>query len=646
MLQIIRDRAQGLIVWTIVGLIIITFALFGLGSYLSGSTAKGIASVDGKDIKQDDFQRAYRNYQDRLRQMLGASYRADMFDAAMVKKEVLKGLINQRLLTEYLDAQKIYPADQLIAGEIHGIPAFKNEKGEFSAERYQEWLQQRGMSPAGFEANLARDIASQQVAGALNQTAFITPKELALYQRLKYQQRDIGYLLLKKAAYLGEVKISDENIKKYYQTHQQEFMTKERVKLNYVDLDLAKRAADIPVDETKLKEYYKANRKSYLKQAEQRRASHILITVNKDTDDAAAKAKLNAILAEYKAGKSFAELAKKNSQDPGSAKQGGDLGFFARGAMDKAFEDSAFALKKGEVSQPVKSRFGYHLILVTAIKPAEYRPYKEVKAQIKHQLQMAAVEQQFYVDAEKLDNLSYDHPNSLDSILDQLGLTLLHSDFFGRQGGRGLFANPKIIKAAYSDEVLNQGLNSAVIEISSTHLIVLRLAAHQAAKLKPLTEVKAAISKRLQGQAAQQLAAKDAETALTAIRAGSSPAAWSRENKKGQWKAIGFVSRAANLDPVAAKDKKIVLTAGLREKAFELPQPTSGKPGAEVMTLADGDVAVLLVYKVKDVDAKEKMTAEYRQQLQSALGSADYNHFIQELGEGADIKIHMENIQE
>lgn len=646
MLQIIRERAQGLIVWTIVGLIIITFALFGLSSYLSGSSTNAIATVNGDNISQRDFQRAYRDYQDRLRQMLGANYRADMFKPAMVKQEVINGLVNQHLLTQYLADQKIYPADQLIAEEIHNIPAFKNAKGEFSNERYQELLQRQGMTPVGFEADLARDIAGQQLASALKNTAFVTAKELALYQRLKHQQRNVGYLLLEKSAYLGSAVVADADIEKYYQAHSNEFMTPEQVKLNYVELDLAKRSANVAIDEAKIKAYYETNRATYIKQQEQRKASHILIKVDKETDDATALAKLNALLAEYKAGKSFAELARKNSQDPGSARQGGDLGYFGRGVMNPAFEKAAFSLKKGEVSQPIKSRFGYHLILLTDSKPAVYRPYSEVKEQIKKQLQMTAAEQDFYVDAEKLDNLSYDVPDSLNAVVDELGLAQKQSPFFSRQGGRGLFANPKVIEAAFSDDVLGQGRNSSVIEISSTHLVVLRLGEHQAAQQKPLAEVKADIAKRLQSQAAQQQAVKDAQAVLAAIKAGGTASAWSKENKKGRWLTAGFIGRTASLDPLAEAGKQTQLPAELRQKAFEMSPSNEEQPSVDMLTLMNGDVAVLSLGKIKDVHVTEALTSQYRQQLQQAMGSADYNFFMQGLREEADISIHMDNIQE
>ena len=314
--------------------------------------------------------------------------------------------------------------------------------------------------------------------------------------------------------------------------------------------------------------------------------------------------------------------------------------------MDKAFEEAAFALNKGEVSQLVKSRFGYHLILMVDIKPAEYQPYQEVKAQIKRQLQMTAAEQDFYVDAEKLDNLSYDVPDSLDAIVDELGLELQQSDFIGRQGGRGLLANPKLIEAAFSDEVLNQGRNSTVIEVSSTHLIVLRMAEHQVAKQKPLAEVKATIAKGLQAQTAQQQAAKDAAAAMATIQAGGTATAWLNDTGKGRWHKLGFIGRAAKLDPVTDKDEKITLPQELRQKAFELSHPVTEQPVADIVSLANGDTAVLLLYKVRDVEVKDNLAAQYKQQLQSALGSADYNSFIQELREGADISIQMENIQE
>jgi peptidyl-prolyl cis-trans isomerase D len=645
MLQIIRDRAQGIIVWTIVGLVIITFALFGLGSYLSGSSSNNVASVNGENISQNDFQRAYQNYQNRLRQMLGENYRSDLFKPAAVKQEVLNGIINQRLMSQYLEEQKIFTADQVVAETLSNIPAFKDEQGKFSQERYHELLRRQGLSPIGFEADLARDIAAQEVSDALTRTAFVTPKELALYQRLKHQQRKVGYLLFKKATYLANTSIDDAAIEKYYQAHQDMYKTPEMVKLNYVELDLAKRSANIDIDEAKIKAYYRDNRANYAKTQEQRKASHILIKVNKDMDDASAKAKLNEILNEYKAGKPFAELAKQYSQDPGSAKQGGDLGFFGRGVMDKAFEEAAFSLKKGEVSQPVKSRFGYHLILVTDIKPAVYRPYAEVKDQIKHRLQMAAAEQDFYVDAEKLDNLSYEIPDNLNTVVDELGLKLQQSDFITRGGGKGLMANPKIIEAAFSDDVLNQHRNSSLIEISSTHLVVLRLAEHKPSQLKPLAEVKDDITKRLRDQAAQHQASQDAEVALKAMREGTDAKQWSQENHKGEWQSSGYIGRSVELDPDAA-DKKVTIAPELRKQAFAMTQPKDSKAVADVVNLSNGDAAVLLLYEVKDVDIKEAMTKQYQQQLQSAMGQENYNAFMQALRADADISIQTENIQE
>ena len=644
MMQLIRDRAQGLVVWTIVGLIIMTFAVVGLGSYLSGTANNAVASVDGNEISQNEFQRAYRNYQDRLQQMLGTSYRSDLFKPAMLKQEVINGLVNQRLLSQYLEDEKIYPADQLIAEEIHNIPAFKDEQGQFSNERYQELVGRQGLSPAGFEANLARDIAGQQVSTALSKTAFVTSKEIAAYQRLKHQQRDMGYLLLEKSAYLGKVIPGDEEVEKYYQANLNQFMTQEKIKLNYVELDLTKRSANISIDDAKVKEQYQTNQNAYLKEAEQRKASHILIKVNKDTDDEAAKKKLSAILADYKAGTPFSELAKQNSQDPGSAKQGGDLGFFGKGAMDKAFEDTAFNLGKGDISQPVKSRFGYHLILLTDVKPAEHRSYEEVKNQIRKELQMESAEQDFYVDAEKLDNLSYDAPESLNAIVDELGLQQQQSELMGRQGGRGILSNPKIIEVAFSDEVLNQGRNSAVIEISNTHLVVVRLAEHKPAIQRPLSEVKPVITKRLQTQTAQDQAAKDAQAVLGIIKAGGKATEWSNQNRKGRWNTIGFIGREAKFDPV--KDKAVELSAEIRQKLFTMPHPKDEQAVADTMTLQNGDTAVLLLYKIKDAVIDKTVTSQYKQQLQSAMGSADYNFFIQDLREKADISIQIENTED
>ena len=354
MLQIIRDHAQGVFVWIIVGLIIITFALFGLSSYLSGSSSSYVASVNGVEIDENEFRREFQNYQSRLQQTLGKNFRADMFNPQFLKQEVVNGLIARELMTQYVGDQNFQVAPAKLAAEIHAIDAFKDESGQFSKARYLELINRQGLSESYFERQLARDVASQFVQSGISQSDFATATEVQQFLRLNNQQRDIGYLAISKKMYLKTARPSSKQIEAYYDSHKNEFMHPEKLSVEYVELDLDKLAQGYELSDEAVRQHYDSHRQSYVSQPEQRKVRHILIKVDDKTDEQSALKKTNEFLKQLNKGKSFSKLAKALSQDPGSAKQGGDLGFFGPGVLDKAFEKSAFSFTKGKTSKPTK----------------------------------------------------------------------------------------------------------------------------------------------------------------------------------------------------------------------------------------------------------------------------------------------------
>lgn len=638
MLQAIRDRAQGLIIWTIVGLIIITFALFGLSGYLGGGGKSIVATVNGVEITENELLREYQNTQQRLQQMLGQNYRADLFDEQALKARVLEGLIQRELINQALEDAGFDVAPEQVRATIQNIPAFQDESGKFSVERYKQVLAVQGMNSAVFERQIARDIADQHLRNGIERSAFVTEAELTRYQQLQNQLRNIGYFRLPLSAYLDKVQISDDEIRQYYESNPDAFRTPEQVAVDYVELDLADMAKQVKVDAEQIKAFYEQHRDNYLLQPEERKVRHILLTVKAQQDDAAARDKAMQILARLQSGEDFASLARTVSEDPGSAQQGGDLGYIRRGMMDKPFEEAAFRLKQGQLSQPVRSRFGYHIIQVTDIKPARYKPLAEVREQIRKELQLQQAEQRFYEEVDRLNNLSYEVPDSLQPVADELGLPVKHSPLFSRDGGPGIFANPKLISAAFSDDVLNANRNSDLVELSDTHVVVLHLREHKPPARRPLAEVRSRIIAQLKQEKAMALARQDADAAIARLEAGEAPAAVAA-NWQRKWQTAEITRQGG------ADDK---LDGRIREAAFELPRPMAGKAAYTRLVLPEGDVVVLALLGVKDgAPATDSEALKgLRDKLGTAMGQAEYTAFIDYLKSQADITRNLQPSEE
>ena len=639
MLQSIRDRAQGIIVWTIVGLIIITFALFGLSSYLSGTAKSVVASVNGVEISETDLLREYQNAQQRLQQMLGENYRADLFNEQIMKQQVLEGLIQREVVNQYLDAENYQVAPQQVVSTLQNMPAFHDANGEFSVENYRKVLSLQGIPAELFEIQLALDIANEHLRNGIARTSFITDTEAQRFQNLQEQQREIGYVRIPQQRYVAQIKVSEEEIASYYEQNPNEFSTAEQVSVDYVELNLADLAKQVDVSDAEIRDFYDRHQENYISQQEQRKVRHILITVDADVDDQTARQKTEAIAARITNGEDFATLAKTESQDPGSAAQGGDLGFIMLGVMDKAFEQAAFQLKENELSQPVRTRFGYHLIQVTEIKPVELRPFDEVKAQIRQDLQVQQAEQRFYEEVDRLNNLSYEIPDSLQPVAEQLGLQVKQSPLFTASGGEGLFSNDRLVSAAFSDEVLQQNRNSELVELSDTHVMVLHLREHKAAALRPLDEVRTMIAGRIKQQQARALAARDAEAILSRFAASEAPEKVVQDYQQ-EWQKPGLIKRQAT-----EIDK---LNEQIREAAFELPRPAANQPQLTSLMLSGGDAVVLALYAVQDgeplIDPAQLQAI--KQQLANMSGQMEYSAFLAYLQSQADITRNLKQAEE
>ena len=639
MLQSIRDRAQGIIVWTIVGLIIITFALFGLSSYLSGTAKAVVATVNGVEISETELLREYQNAQQRLQQMLGANYRADLFNEQIMKEQVLEGLIQRELINQQLDAENYHVAPQQVVATLQQMPAFQDTNGEFSAENYRRVLSLQGIPAELFEMQLARDIANEHLRNGIVRSTFVTEAEGQRYQSLQEQQRKIGYLRIPQQRYLEKITVSDAEISAFYEQYADEFRTPEEVSVDYIELNLADLAKQFEIGDAELRDYYEQHQENYVSQQEQRKVRHILVKVDADVNDEAARKQIESLATRVQNGEDFAAIAKAESQDPGSAAQGGDLGFISLGIMDKAFEQAAFQLAQNQLSQPIRTRFGYHLIEVTDIKPVELTPFDEAKVLIRKDLQTQQAEQRFYEEVDKLNNLSYEIPDSLIPVAEQLGLQVKQSPLFTASGGEGLFSNDRIVSAAFSEEVLQQNRNSELLEISDTHVVVLHLREHKAASQRPLDQVRELIAGRLKQQQAREMADQDAQTALARLAAAEAPEQVAAAYQQ-KWQDAGFIKRQAS-----ETDK---LNDQIREAAFSLPRPKDNQPELTNLILPGGDAVVVALYSVQDGEPSTDGQAlqAIGQQLANISGQIEYSAFLAYLQSQADITRNLKPSEE
>lgn len=631
MLQYIRERAQGVIAWLIVGAIILTFALFGINQYFSGGGDTSAAKVDGVEISQGLLQSTTLQQRQRLEQMFGGKLPA-MYTDEMIRSQVLQQLIEQEMLVQAAHNNGMRIGDTTLAQTILGIEAF-HEDGKFSNTRYQQLLQRQGMLPGTFEQRVRRDLLSAQFTDGISKTAFITGNEVDEYLRLQQQQRSIGYLTVESAKFKGKVKVSDEEISAYFEQHAREYMQPERVKVDYLELNIEDIANSIKVNEAEERERYEARKINYTT-PEERRASHILVKLSADSSEeavAAAKQKAEKLLARISKGEDFAKLAKAESDDPGSAPQGGDLGFFGKGVMDPAFEKAVFALKKGEVSELVRSSFGFHIIKLVDIKGGEVKPFAKVKDEIKKEIQKERAEKQYYDLAEQLANLTYEHPESLAIASEELKLPIKSSPFFSRNGGSGIASEPKVVEAAFGDEVLARGNNSETIELGRNHLVVLRLNKHEPEAQRQLSEVKAGIVSGLKRDKAQAQAKDLAATAEERLRSGKKPAALAK-SMGIKWNERHDIRRD-NTDV-----NRTIVT-----EVFQMPKPAEGKSEIKRIALPSGDQAVVILYNVEDGSKSAKASEKDRQQavnkLKQAISTADLDSVISTLRSESDITI-------
>jgi peptidyl-prolyl cis-trans isomerase D len=616
MLTKIREKAHGIFAQVLLIGICVLFGLWGINSYTDSRGETAVASVGDKDFYQRDVAKAYEQYAQQFQGM--------GIDEQSLKAQALARLIKDEVLLQYVHKQGLVATDNATRDFIKTLPYFQ-VNGKFDEARYKALLNSQRMTSADFVNRTKNMLVMEQFQNSILNSSFATDYDIESFFKIQNQQRDVDYLTVSIPTLTEQP--SEKDIADYYQQHQDQYKTPEQLSVEYVELSLADLAKKVPVTDEKVKAYYEEQKANYTT-PERRKISHILFKVDNKTDDKTALEKALKAKQEL-ATKDFATLAKELSEDKLTAKTGGDLGIFDTGAMEKPFEQAVAKLKLNEVSEPVKTAFGYHLIKVTELVASNVKPYDVVKDEVTKAYQKSQAENAFYQAGETLTNMSFEHPDSLQAVAEALGLPIKKSELFSKDKGDGIAAEDKIRSAAFAEEVL-QGNNSSPIELGADRLVVLRQLEHKEATVKDLNAVKAQIAATLLLEKAKLQAITKAKQIVTRLQAGEVLQTVAAENKLDIKKVAGLTRIKTDIPPQ------------LLEAIFKAAKPVGNKPSVTIVPLATGEQVVVSLNKVTEgtmsEDDKKKMDLA-KKNIANALGQGEFNSLLNNLQSKADISI-------
>ena len=563
MFDTIRNNSK-ILMGLLVVLIIPSFVLFGVDGY-SNMSDRGavVAKVGDIEITQQEWDAMHQKEVDRIRAS-APNLDAKMLGSDAARYASLERMVNDRLIAVVAEKQLLVTSDQRLANYLQQDPSIaglRGPDGKLDMDRYRQLAASQGMTPEMLEARVRRDLSNQQVLASLQASAVASQRQTDTALQAYLQRREIQIQRFEPATFAAKVQVTDADLEKFYQTQTDRFRSPESADVEYLVLDAAALAKNIQLPEQDIKTYYEQNLQR-LSVQEQRRASHILINAAKDAPAAErekARTKADGLLADVrKDSKSFAQLARKNSDDPGSASNGGDLDFFAKGAMVKSFEDAVFALKKGEISAVVESEFGFHIILLTDIKAPATPSLEAMRPKLEADLREQQAKRQFAELAETFSNSVYEQADTFKPVAEKLKLSIQQAQGLGRTptgANTGVMANPKILEALFSEDSVSKRRNTAAIELGNNTLVSARIVNYRAAAVRPYADVKDAVRIQYLLVQAQALAKAEGQARLNEWKAQPAQAQLgnalvvSRDQAQGQPQAL--VDAALRADPAA-----------------------------------------------------------------------------------------------
>lgn len=603
-------------------LITLPFALWGVDSYVrDGQSGLEIAKVGDVSVTQAYFQKKIQDELNTLRSRSGGEVDPKLFNDLAIRQRILDGVVNQLLLSQEANRLRLSVSDQSLVQVLASIPAFQ-DGGRFSKARYEAVLAAEGKSPESFEAEFRFDLTLRTLLGTVAETGFVPKRVSEHVLAVQTEVREIQEQSFSAEKFMGEVTLAADAAKNYYDQYVANYQVPEKIKVQYVALTPETVAAQIKISDTDIRAAYEANVARY-QNMEQRRASHILIGTEGSADAKQVRALAEKVLQEARAQpKQFAELAKKYSKDSGSAKQGGDLGYFAKGMMVPAFEEAVWSLKAGEMSGLVESDFGVHIILLTGVKGGDTKSFEEVRPELEKELRGQAVTRKFAEAAELFGNMVYEESDSLKAVAEKFRLPIQQSGLFSRLdvSADSLLANPRLLSAMFNADAVTHRRNTQAIDVGQNVLVSARVIEHVPLTSLPFENVRSRIEEQLKREEAFKLAQASADAVVIDMRSGKDNAAWS------------------NSRPVMRKDlPQSAVAPVFRLSAEKLPAYTTvAYPGDRVV-----------IYKLNAIRAglteqREQILASVHQQLRDLLVQEDVKTYLSALRERYKVKVNQD----
>ncbi len=636
MLTAIREGSKGWIAGIIIGLIVLTFALFGISSYLEGENQAPLATVNGDEISYVSYQNQLSQQRQAMSERFGRNFDESLLDSLGIKQQVLDTLIDSRLVNQYTNEQNYRLSDEQLVQRIQTTDSFLTE-GQFDSELYQNILASNRLTPQGYEALERQNSLGQQLRQSIASSAFTVPNEMDQLLRLQTQSRDVRYTILAADRYVDGFDITEQQAREEYESNKDNYQTEARIKVAYLDLSVEKLAADSKLSEDEIEQTYE-RLKGRFKTAEVRRASHILISVGSSADDsekAEKRSLAESILSQAQQGIDFTDLAKQHSDDPGSAANGGDLGIVTRGQMVKPFEDAVFSMRQGDLAGPIETQFGYHIILLTEQVDERQKTLAEARADVEAEAATAAAEAMFAELIDPFQNLIFEQPDSLGPAADETGLAIQTSDWFTQGVGAGIAENATVRNAAFSEDVLQDNLNSQAIELGFERMVAVRKVDYEAASHKPFEEVRDEIIASLRLESSKNKSASQAGQFLSDLSDQASWDAVLEQNELIEQQISGLRNEIPS---------ELFL---LGEKVFSDPVPGAGSPIFGQVSLTNGDTAIYSLIGVTpgDVESLDENTKQRLvQQISARDGSDLYRHLLKHLRANSAIVIDQEQL--
>ncbi|MBI2994721.1 MAG: SurA N-terminal domain-containing protein [Gammaproteobacteria bacterium] len=636
MLQNIRDLVSGWLAAVIFVLLIVPFAFWGINYYFGTGGEVVAAEVNGSPITLRDYQQSVQDLRQRLRDLVTGMSPAEQDQ--FLKKRALEVLIHRELLNQADAELGLRISDAQVRGTIESVPYFQGDAG-FDPNLYQSNIRAVGLSAAGFEAQVRKDMMAEQLQTGLIESAFVTDAEARRLAGIRGQRRDIRYAVLSADALKENIAVAEEDVQKYYETRGDEFMDPERVRLAYIELSAEAVAGEVTATDDDLRGYYEDNHANY-GLAEQREIRQLLVTLPEKAPPAQvgkAKKRAEAIVGELNGGKSMQEIATGQDLESDTGVEYSEFGFLTRGVLEPEVDEVAFALKEGERSNPIQSKFGLHIVQVTRLKGGETGAFEDVREQVDRDYRRAEAEKRFFDRADRLATLAFENPDSLDTAAEDLGLTLRESELISRDYvGTDALGNPRVMEAAFSDDVLREGNNSELIELDNTHAVVLRVLEHVRQQKKPLDQVREQAVTRIKIERARDQIRARGEAVRARLKGGA---------------VFGDVASEFGLEWIEASgvrmDDPNINRAILRE-AFSLGTPASGSAVFGGVSLGTGDFAVVAVtgrHDPKPDALDDRDVKAVRDELRQNTGTRVWRNYIDELRRTADVVVFEERIQ-